>query len=159
MEGKIMAYTESTQSKITESFLLLRHSISSTKQQAENLFNTYDRIQKEFTLQNKRILELGAGSRGALITLFDKPFFMSVNKSKKFRMSALIAVVFLLGIYSGIFICGEREIVTVVDTSDTQVHFRDFLRRREKPHLGGRGIGDIIYNLLINIKNYFSATM
>jgi ubiquinone/menaquinone biosynthesis C-methylase UbiE len=66
-----MAYTESTQSKITESFLLLRNALSSTKQQAENLFNTYDRIQKEFGLQNKRILELGAGSRGALITLFD----------------------------------------------------------------------------------------
>jgi len=67
-----MAYTESTQSKFTESFLLLRNAISSTKQQAENLFNTYDSIQKEFSLQNSRILELGSGSRGALITLFDE---------------------------------------------------------------------------------------
>ncbi len=67
-----MAYTESTQSKITESYLLLRNAISSTKQQALNLFTTYDHIQKEFNLKNKRILEIGAGSRGALITLFDE---------------------------------------------------------------------------------------
>lgn len=67
-----MAYTESTQSKVTESFLLLRNALYSTKQQAENLFNTYNRIQKEFGLQNRSILELGAGSRGALITLFDE---------------------------------------------------------------------------------------
>ena len=67
-----MAYTESTQSKITETYLLLRNAVSSTKQQAQNLYNTYDRIQKEFNLKDKRILELGAGSRGALITLFDE---------------------------------------------------------------------------------------
>jgi SAM-dependent methyltransferase len=54
------------------SYLLLRHAISSTKQQAKNLFNTYDVIHKEFSLQNKHILELGAGSRGSLITLFDE---------------------------------------------------------------------------------------
>ena len=66
-----MEYTRSNMPKMLEAYLLLKQNLSATKQQAQRLHSTYVRINQEFNLVNSRILELGAGSRGALIQLFD----------------------------------------------------------------------------------------
>ena len=66
-----MEYTQSSMPKLVEAYLLLKQNFAATKQQAQRLHATYSRINQEFQIHDSHVLELGAGSRGALIQLFD----------------------------------------------------------------------------------------
>lgn len=66
-----MEYTDSTMTKWREATLLLRTSMTGTKRHAERVYALYARLTADFDLHNKRILELGAGGRGAFLRLFD----------------------------------------------------------------------------------------
>lgn len=66
-----MEYTHSTMPKWREVVLLFRQSITSTKLSAERIFSLYSRLATDFDLHDKRILEIGAGGRGAFLRLFD----------------------------------------------------------------------------------------
>jgi ubiquinone/menaquinone biosynthesis C-methylase UbiE len=67
-----MEYTQSNLSKLSETYLLFKQNITATKAQARRALNSFRQINDEFKLSNAHILELGAGSRGALLKLFDK---------------------------------------------------------------------------------------
>ena len=68
----IMEYTQSNMPKLIETYLLLRRSLTDTRTQAERAHKTFRQIVDEFQLTNRRILEIGAGSRGALLQMFDE---------------------------------------------------------------------------------------
>ena len=65
-----MDYINSNMPKVTEGYRLLKRSLFDSKGQANRMFVTYERIRREFDLDGKSILELGAGGRKGLICLF-----------------------------------------------------------------------------------------
>ncbi len=64
-------YTKSSMSKLQETLRLINNSIRGAQQQASLLFKTYVDMDKQFNLKNKTILEIGANSRGGLVSLID----------------------------------------------------------------------------------------
>ena len=68
----IMEYTQSNLSKITETYLLFKQNLTATRGQAERAHSSFQQVADEFKLTDKRILELGGGSRGALLQMFDE---------------------------------------------------------------------------------------
>lgn len=67
-----MEYTQSNLSKITETYLLFKQNLTATRTQAERAHSSFQRIVDEFNLTDSRILEIGAGSRGALLQMFQE---------------------------------------------------------------------------------------
>lgn len=67
-----MEYTQSSLSRITETYLLFKQNLTATSAQAERAHSSFQQIVDEFNLTDSRILEIGAGSRGALLQMFDE---------------------------------------------------------------------------------------
>ena len=67
-----MEYTQSSMPKLTETYLLLKRNLTATRAQAVRAHRTFRQIVNEFKLKNSRILEIGAGNKGALVQMFDE---------------------------------------------------------------------------------------
>ena len=67
-----MKITHSSMSKLTETYLLLKTNLKTIRAQAERLHRTFRQISDEFKLTDSKILEIGTGTRMALLQMFDE---------------------------------------------------------------------------------------